>query len=86
MTIHVPLKEAKNRLSELVRSFERGERVVVTRNGHPVFEMARPQRGGLDFEALRRWKAEKGVSRITGPMAPDFNDPFPEDYLSTPLT
>ena len=86
MTIQVPIKEAKNRLSELARKFEAGERVVVTRNGRPVFELAEPRRGGVDFDALDRWKEERGLPEmIFGPVPPDFDDPLPEDFLITPL-
>jgi antitoxin (DNA-binding transcriptional repressor) of toxin-antitoxin stability system len=87
MTIHVSIKDAKNRLSELVRAVEEGERVVVTRRGEPVAEMGppKPRRAGLDFEALRRWKLERGVASVAGPMSPDFDDELPEDFLSTPL-
>lgn len=85
MTIHVSIKDAKNRLSELVRSFEQGERVVVTRNGEPVFEMSKPRRGGLDFEALDRWKAERGIPSVFGEVPGDFDDPLPEDFLITPI-
>jgi len=86
MTIHVSIKEAKNRLSELVRSFERGERVVITRNGEPVFEMSTPRPGGVNFEALERWKEAKGLPHhLVGELPPDFDDPFPEDFLITPL-
>lgn len=86
MTIHVSIKEAKNRLSELVRSFERGERVVITRNGEPVFEMSPPRPGGANFAALDRWKESKGLPHnIIGELPPDFDDPLPEDFLITPL-
>ncbi len=86
MTIQVPIKEAKNRLSELARKFEAGERVVVTRNGRPVFELAEPRRGGVDFDALDRWKEERGLPNfLVGPLPDDFDDPLPEDFLSTPI-
>jgi antitoxin (DNA-binding transcriptional repressor) of toxin-antitoxin stability system len=85
MTIHVSIKDAKNRLSELVRCFEDGERVVITRNGEPVFEMAPPRRGGVDFEALDRWKRERGLTTIFGDVPADFDDPLPEDFLITPI-
>lgn len=85
MTIHVPIKEAKNRLSELARKFEAGERVIVTRNGKPVFELATPRRGGLDLDALAAWKEERGLPEtIFGPVPDDFDDPLPEDFLITP--
>lgn len=86
MTIHVSIKEAKNRLSELIRSFEQGERVVVTRNGEPVFEMTSPRKGGVDFDALDRWKKARGIEQIVTYIAPDFDDPLPEDFLITPIT
>jgi antitoxin (DNA-binding transcriptional repressor) of toxin-antitoxin stability system len=87
MTIHVPIKEAKNRLSELVRAMEGGERVVVTRRGEPVFEMVQPRRGGVDFEALERLKEARGMPHnLVGPIPADFDDPLPEDFLITPIT
>lgn len=87
MTIHVPLKEAKNRLSELVRVMEQGERVVVTRRGEPVFEMVAPRKGGIDFDALDRFKEAHGLPHnIVGPLPPDFDDPLPEDFPITPIT
>jgi antitoxin (DNA-binding transcriptional repressor) of toxin-antitoxin stability system len=86
MTIHVPLKEAKNRLSELVRCMEDGERVIVTRHGEPVFEMVAPRRGGVDFEGLDHWKKERGLKQhIAGPLPDDFDEPLPEDFLITPI-
>lgn len=86
MTMHVPIKDAKNRLSELVRCMERGERVIVTRRGEPVFEMVTPKRGGIDFDALDRWKEERGLPQhIVGPLPEDFDDPLPEDFLITPI-
>ena len=86
MTIHVPLKEAKNRLSELVRRMEDGERVIVTRHGDPVFEMVVPRRGGIDFEGLDRWKRERGLPQcVAGPIPDDFDDPLPEDFLITSI-
>jgi antitoxin (DNA-binding transcriptional repressor) of toxin-antitoxin stability system len=86
MTIHVSIKDAKNRLSQLVRQFEDGERVVITRNGQPVFEMAQPRKGGIDFEALARWKKARGIEQVVTYIPPDFDDPLPEDFLITPIT
>ena len=86
MTVHVPIKEAKNRLSELVRAIEGGELVVITRNGKPVADLVPHERkGGIDFEALERWKKERGISTIFGPVPPGFDDPLPEDFLLRPL-
>ena len=86
MTMHVSIKDAKNRLSDLVRSVEKGERVVVTRHGRPVAEIGPPSapKGGLNLEALDRWRKERGGKAIVTYIAPDFDDPLPEDFLITP--
>jgi prevent-host-death family protein len=85
MTIHVSIKEAKNRLSELGRLVEDGERIIITNRGHPQFELVPARKQGLDFEALRKWKEEKGIpEEMVGPMASDFDDPLPADFLVTP--
>jgi antitoxin (DNA-binding transcriptional repressor) of toxin-antitoxin stability system len=38
----VSVAEAKNHLPRLIRAFEQGEPVVITRNGKPVAQLARP--------------------------------------------
>lgn len=38
----VSTAEAKNRLTELIRAVETGERVVITRHGKPVAQLAPP--------------------------------------------
>jgi prevent-host-death family protein len=82
---HVSIKQAKDTLPALVREVEGGERVVITRNGKPVAEVVpHKRRGGTDWEALERWKKERGVDRIVTYIAPDFDDPLPKDFLSTP--
>jgi len=48
-TVVVNTHEAKSRLSELIRAAERGDEVIVARNGHPVVKIipwppARPER------------------------------------------
>lgn len=82
---HVSIKQAKDTLPALVREVEGGARIVITRNGKPVAEVVPlEQRQGLDFDALRRWKKERGIERIVTYIAPDFDDPLPADFLSTP--
>lgn len=81
----VSVREARDRLTALLRDVEQGVSVIITRNGKPIAELAAPRRkGGLDFEALRRWKAERGIDRIFGEPSLDFDDPLPEDFLITP--
>lgn len=84
--IHVSIKEAKTKLTALARRIEAGERVVVTRHGKPAFDMVphTPGGGGLDPEAGRRFLASLGVASVFTYVAPDFDDPLPEDYLVAP--
>ncbi|MGH9672241.1 MAG: type II toxin-antitoxin system Phd/YefM family antitoxin [Bryobacteraceae bacterium] len=51
----VRIAEAKNRLTQLIRSVEAGETVVITRNGKPVAQLAPPPRDRrkVKFDALR---------------------------------
>ena len=86
--MHVSIKEAKDRLSELVRIMEAGERVIITRRGEEIAELARPnkRKGGANLEALRKWKAEHGIGPVFGPMSPDFDDELPEDFLIAPFS
>jgi prevent-host-death family protein len=82
----VSIREAKNRLTELAREVERGETILVTRNGSPVFELTphRPRRG-LRLEAIDEFKRRHGIDTIVEFIADDFDDPLPEDFLLRPL-
>jgi prevent-host-death family protein len=82
----VSIREAKNRLTELAREVERGETIVVTRNGSPVFELTphRPQKG-LRLEAVDAFKRKHRIETIVPFIADDFDDPLPEDFLLNPL-
>jgi prevent-host-death family protein len=64
----VTLQEARERLEELAERVAAGERVVVTKDGKPVFQMTPanepPKRGGFDEAALERFKKERGIDRI----------------------
>ena len=88
MTIHIPIKEAKNRLSELAHRVRDGERVVITLRGHPHIEMVpalvEPKQKGLNFAALQQWKEARGLPQVmVGPPSDDFDSPLPEDFLIT---
>ncbi len=85
MTTTVSIREAKNRLSELTRLAEAGERVTVTRNGAPVADIVPHEKPrGLDLEAARNWLRSQGCEANDIWIAPDFDDPLPEDFLITP--
>ena len=82
----VSIKDAKNRLTELARLVEKGERIVVTRNGKPVFDLIPHQpRKGLRMEAIEEFKRKHGVTEIFGEPTDDFDEPLPEDFLLKPL-
>jgi prevent-host-death family protein len=83
----VTIREAKNRLTELAREVERGETIVVTRNGSPVFELTphRPRKG-LRLEAIDEFKRKHGVEKIVTFVSADFDDHLPEDFLLRPLS
>jgi prevent-host-death family protein len=87
----VSIREAKNRLTELARRVEAGERVTVTRHGKPAFDLVpHQQKCGIDWEAGEAYLRSKGIERKPGEslftIAPDFDDPLPEDFLITPIT
>jgi prevent-host-death family protein len=81
----VSIRDAKNRLTELARRVEKGETIVVTRNGKPILDLVpHPQKKGLNFKALEEFKRENGIKRIVSYIADDFDDPLPEDFLLRP--
>jgi antitoxin (DNA-binding transcriptional repressor) of toxin-antitoxin stability system len=83
----VALKDAQARLPELAREVEAGETIVVMEDGAPVFDMTpheEPLRG-VDFAELERLKKKWGVDKVFSYVAPDFDDPLPEDFLLRPL-
>ena len=83
---HVPIKIAKDQLTQLTREAEAGEHIVITRNGRPVAELGPVRkRGGVNWEGLRRWKQERGIDQVFGDPTADFDDPLPEDFLLRPL-
>lgn len=83
----VSIREAKNRLTELARRVEQGERVTITRNGKPVAELVppTPRKGGIDWAAGEAFLKAHGIERKESWIAPDFDDPLPEDFLITPI-
>ncbi len=85
---HVPVKEAKATLTALLHAVETGERIVITRHGKPVADLvphaeAVTLKGGR-LAALDAWHKENGTDLSKGWIAPDFDDPLPEDFLYSP--
>ena len=75
------LRHAKTRLSEIVTAAQRGERVVITKNGTPAVELVRcrKRRGGIDFEKLeadcKRLGIEQASPEEAEAMIAAFHDP-----------
>jgi prevent-host-death family protein len=84
----VSIRDAKNRLTELARLVQAGERITVTRHGKPAFDLVphQPRKGGIDLAAGDAYLRSIGKKRVKGWIAPDFDDPLPEDFLITPIT
>lgn len=82
----VSIKDAKNRLTELARRVERGETIVVTRNGKPVLDLVpHKKKGGVDLEAGWAYLRSIGIDNPFPYIADDFDEPLPEDFLIRPL-
>ena len=58
------LDEAEGRLAEIVLAAERGERVVITRDGEPAVQLVRcerKRRGGFDWDRLNANRRRLGI-------------------------
>ena len=67
----VSIAEAKNRLPELIRAFEEGEPVVITRHGKPVAQLAPPPPA--------RREVRLGAMKDRIQLLPGWNDPIDLD-------
>ena len=82
----INIEDAGRRLAELAQRAEQGETIVLVRDGTPVADLVPHKRkGGLDFEGGRRFMRERGIEKLVTYIAPDFDDPLPEDFLISPL-
>lgn len=82
----VSLEEAASDFTDLARRAEAGETIVLTREGRPVADLV-PHRkpSGIDLEAGEAYLRAAGIVRRPGFIAPNFDDPLPEDFLLRPL-
>lgn len=83
----ITLKDAQSWLPEIAHAVEPGETVVATRDGEPILDLvphpkpAPARKGGIDREGGRRFLEERGINDPFPYVAPDFDDPLPEDLL-----
>lgn len=69
----VSVAEAKRRLPELIHAMEAGEKIVITRHGKPVAEIAPPPR--------ERRKVKWGAMRDRIQLKPGWDAPIDEDQF-----
>jgi prevent-host-death family protein len=85
----VPVKEAKAKLTELLRAAEAGERIVLTRHGKPVADLV-PHAEVVEekpmsfMEGYEAW-CKAHPSPDIGWISDDFDDQLPEDFLLQPF-
>ncbi len=93
--MEINLKQAKDRLSELVEKASAGETIIVTVHGKgkaklvPMSGKTKQKRGtGINWKALAALKKKLGISETNLPHfdLEEFNKPLPEDFLITPIT
>ena len=63
--MNISVKEAKNRLSELLHLAEAGETIVLTRHGKPVADLIphKEKKGGINWQALADYKKKHGIEQ-----------------------
>lgn len=84
--MELSIREAKARFTEAAAAAARGERVVVTKHGHPFVELIPVQKAsGMDFEKAALVRCELGIDDLEIRMPPDFDDPaFSRQVLGLP--
>jgi antitoxin (DNA-binding transcriptional repressor) of toxin-antitoxin stability system len=70
----VSIAEAKERLPELIDAFEKGEPVVITRDGKAVTQLAPPP-------AEKKREVRFGTMRGRIHLEPGWDDPITEDQF-----
>lgn len=77
----VTIRELRNEGGDVVDRAARGERIVITRSGHPVAEL-RPVRPPLTAEALLE-RARRLPPVDAAALRKDIDEVFPEDLGET---
>ncbi len=85
--MELALSKAKARLSELVTAAQKGERVVITKNGEPAVELVRcrERRGGIDFDKLEADCRRLGIREASPDEAEAMIAAFHDSALSRRL-
>ena len=84
--MELSIRDAKARFTEAAAAAARGERVVITKHGHPFVELV-PVRGGAGMSEERAEAARRalGLDGLTVQVPADFDDPaFSRAVLGLP--
>lgn len=77
--MEMSVREARANFAAALEAAEKGERVIITKNGRPVAELGPPQqpRMGFNFERAARVRKEMGLDKlgIEDLWPPEFDDP-----------
>ena len=73
--MQVNIYEAKTRLSELVDQAHAGETVIIAKAGTPMAKL-------VPLDAQPKTKIKFGLLKGQIEIAPDFDDPMPDDELA----
>ncbi|MBO9624711.1 MAG: type II toxin-antitoxin system prevent-host-death family antitoxin [Sphingomonas sp.] len=77
--MEMSVREARANFAAAIEAAQKGERVVITRNGKPVAELGPPSppRKGFDFERAERVRKELGLDKlgVDDLWPPEFDDP-----------
>jgi prevent-host-death family protein len=74
--MELSIREAKARFTEAAAAAARGERVVVTKHGHPFVELVPARaKGGVDFAKLKQIRKELGLDKLKVEWPEYFDDP-----------
>ena len=84
--MELSIREAKARFTEAAAAAARGERVVVTKHGHPFIELvAAHTASGMDFAKAATIRHELGLDHLTVEIPADFDTPsFSHQVLGLP--
>ena len=74
--MELSIREAKSRFTEVAAAAARGERVIITKYGHPFIELIPAQGvGGIDEGKAAKIRRELGIDGLTVRISPEFDDP-----------
>lgn len=80
------IREAKSRFTEAAVAAARGERVIITKFGHPFVELVPAQGvGGMDEGRTAKARRELGLDGLTVRISSEFDDTaFSREVLGLP--